>query len=243
MPFVSGAGLVSEARPQSRRYPGGQAAQPLHTFATVPSPRKLLRYLRRGLIPPKRFFPGMGEAAITPEGIHLRDYPFAPSVVHPERLLTPADIASVTFGTPLLLQVGDDFVFVSREREAALRVFAKAHRIPERPVNYNWSFLLDPYLDTDSDDDDRARGELRLTASGIPPAEVAAIRDEVGGPMAYYNFGLMVWEWTFFTLYDVVCVMHACVRPAAFADFYARATAVERRGDRPEAWSAPADAP
>ena len=203
----------------------------------MPFSCKLLRYLRRGLIPPKRFFPGMGEATVTPDGICIRDYPFAPSVVHPARLLTPADIASVTFGSPPLLQVGDDFVFVSREREAALRVFAKAHRIPERPASYNWSFLLDPYLDTEFDDESRARGAQRLSENGVPPAEVAALREEVGPPMMHYNFGLGVWEWTFFGLYDVTCVMHACLRPAAFADFYARAMEIERRGDRPDTWA------
>ena len=192
----------------------------------------LRTYLRYGLIPPRRFFPGMGQADVTADAIAIGDYPFAPSAAYPSRVLRPADIRSVTYHGPCLLEVGKDFVFVSKEREDDLRAFAKTHALPERHAAFTWDFLLEPFLDTELTHEHHARLFERLAERGLSRKEVLAVREEVAGPMYHYNFHLKVWEWAGFGLYDVLSVMHAVLRPAAFADFYWRAMAIEHRGER-----------
>lgn len=193
----------------------------------------LLTYLRYGLIRPKRFFPELGAVTVGEDAITVVDYPFAPS--HAYRppaaracTLRPADIRSVTFGYPPLLEVGSDFVFALEPQRDALTAFAKTHHLAERPVNFAWALLLDPFLDTEFTPEQQARTDQRLAEYGLPRERVDAIRAEVREPMLYFNFGLRVWRWETFGLLDVLRVMRAVSKPAAFEDFYWRAMAVER---------------
>ena len=162
-------------------------------------------------------------------GIRFRNYPFPPSRVYPERFVAGSDIASVCFYGPALVQVGNDFAFVSREREPELRALMARHRIPERPSNYNWDWILSPYLDTEFSEDDIARQALRLSEAGFDAGEVDAIRHEVGDVMWAYNFQTMLWEWAGFGLYDVLSAMRAFYDAADFEDFYWRAMEIEGR--------------
>ena len=206
-----------------------------------PRPRgrlaRLGRWLRVNNIGARRFFPGLGKVDVclgedTPAGVRLRDYPFAPSRVYPEAFVAAGDIGSVCFHGPAYLEVGDDFVVVSKEHEPELRALMSEHGIPERRSGLIWEFLLEPYLDTELPPEQEAHLLDRLAARGVPPEEVTAVRDEVGDVMYAYNFNTRLWEWTGFGLHDVLCAMRAFYRPADFRDFYWRAIELEGRARR-----------
>ena len=191
---------------------------------------RLRRWLRVNSIGPRRFFPGLGEATVTAAGVHVRDYPFAPSRAYPEAFVAAGDIRGVCFHGPAYLEVAGDFIVVGREHEPALRDLMAARDVPERASDLIWEFLLEPYLDTEVTPEQDARLLACLAARGVPPGEVAAVRSEVGDVMYAYNFNTRLWEWAGFGLHDVLCAMRAFYPPGDFRDFYWRAIGLEARG-------------
>ncbi len=178
----------------------------------------------------KNYFCGIGQCRIDKNEIEIKGYPFKPSLAYPSVCLSPQDIQAVTvdFG-PCELYVKNDILLVSAEKRKLLTDFAERHHILRVPHNFNWEWLLEPYLDTEFTKENEILLAQRLAENGINQVAVVAIRKEVGKEMYKYNFDTMLWEWCSLGLRDVLSAMRVKYGKEKFRDFYWRAIAIAKR--------------
>ncbi len=178
----------------------------------------------------KHLFAGTGKSEVKKDSILISDYPFKPSVAYPEKEIYAKDIDSIQleFGIGKIF-TENDIIFISAEHKTELEAFVKRHNIPLSEHNWNWDYLLEPYLDTEFDKEDQQKTIEILIKNGVSQSETEAIRKEVGKQMMSYNFDTMLWEWVSLNLYDVLSAMRAKYNDEQFADFYKRALYIEKR--------------
>jgi predicted metal-dependent HD superfamily phosphohydrolase len=163
-------------------------------------------------------------------------YPFEPASVFPTGEVRPDTIAEVNAGHPSHIRLkSGEVLFVPRSGKAALLDFVNRHDVRVERRTSIWGALLDPFLDTWEEQKTIDAQFEWLAGLGLERARVDALRREVAAAMMAYNFGTNLWEWTGFDLYDVLIAQRACLSPAAFADFYARAMRVAAL-DQPMTW-------
>ncbi len=175
-------------------------------------------------------FCGIGESEILENTIHINKYPFEPSVAFPEKLInaTEIDTISIDYGNSKI-NIKNDIVFVSAEKKDELRIFAKQNNIPLSPHNWNWDWILEPYLDTEFTEESKKLTMNRLCENGFDVTEINTIRKEVGKQMYRYNFNTMLWEWYSLSLLDVLSAMRVKYDKEEFREFYKRAIEIEKR--------------
>jgi outer membrane protein assembly factor BamA len=59
--------------------------------------------------------------------------------------------------------------------------------------NWNWSWLLEPYLDTEYTAEDDEKITNLLIENGFPKQEISKIRNEIEEQM--YKYNSILWEW------------------------------------------------
>lgn len=187
--------------------------------------------LKRTGFRPKDLLCGIGQSEIRRHDIRIREYPFKPSSVYPQRTILPHDIQamSLDFGV-CKIHLADDIVFISAEQKDELRQFASRYGIPLIPQSWNWDWILEPYLDTEFTAENEARVQELLQKNGIEKEELDRIRAEVAQQMYAYNFDTLLWDWCSLGLSDVLAAMRAKYNEAEFRDFYKRALEIETRG-------------
>jgi hypothetical protein len=167
---------------------------------------------------------GMGTAQISQDGITFHDYPFAPSIACRQERFRPADIIDISVtGTPMSVQVNRELIFVPAENKTALLSFANAHHIPLVSRSYTWSWILEPFLDTEYSEETDRRLTILLAETGLSEEKVFTLRQEVKTQMLKYNFDTMLWEWVSLDLVDVLCAMRTKYDAQQFSNFYWRA--------------------
>lgn len=85
-----------------------------------------------------------------------------------------------------------------------------------------WSWILEPFLDTEYTIDTDQRMIQFLAEHGLTADQVKSLRDEVEVQMLKYNFDTMIWEWGMFDASDVLCAMRTKYNRDEFDDFYKR---------------------
>ncbi|MDF4202627.1 hypothetical protein PXD56_06665 [Maribacter sp. SA7] len=186
--------------------------------------------MSRNVLSFKKLICGIGTSEIGQNEILIMDYPFEPSIAYPESTILAEDIdcMALEFGV-CKVHVKHDVVFVSSEQKEALEDFAERNNIPLIPQNWNWDWILEPYLDTEFTKENEERCLQRLVENGFTCKEVNAIRKEVGKQMYAYNFDTMLWDWCSLSLSDVLSAMCAKYDKEQFCDFYKRALEIEKR--------------
>lgn len=173
---------------------------------------------------------GIGEAEILENKIQIRNYPFAPSIVYPDKMIQSDEIDSISWDSyPPLIRINDEFIFISREKSEQLKVFAERNSIKTFKANWNWQWILEPYLDTEYTEEDHLRLNKLLSDNGISERAVKAIRSEVKDQMLKYNFDTMLWEWGGLGLADVLAAMRSKYNQTLFDGFYHRAMDIQLR--------------
>ncbi|GAA5039075.1 hypothetical protein GCM10011506_37780 [Marivirga lumbricoides] len=200
-------------------------------FKSIKKESSGIPFFRATSLEIKKLLCGIGESEIRNDKLIITDYPFEPSVVYPQRIISAKEIdaINVDFGV-CKIYVEGDIVFVSAEKKGELKTFAERNKIELVPHSWNWDWILEPYLDTEFDNEHFEQLLLRLQENGIEKAEVNELRNEVGKQMYKYNFDTILWEWTSLGLYDVLSAMREKYNKEKFKDFYKRAVEIERRG-------------
>ena len=178
----------------------------------------------------KKLLCGIGESEIRESEIVITKYPFEPSIAYPTAILSAKDIdcMSVDF-TVCKVHVKNDIIFISSELKEKLKQFADTNNIRLIPQNWNWDWILEPYLDTEFTKENEQRALERLLENGFTTNEVDTIRAEVKNQMYAYNFDTMLWDWCSLGLSDVLSAMRAKYSKEQFCEFYKRALEIEMR--------------
>jgi hypothetical protein len=179
------------------------------------------------------FFEPMGKVNIAADSITISNYLFKPSVANTQTTFTATEIINIDLKSgPPCIRIGDDLIFAAAEQVKALSGFAKAHQIPLVRRTDVWSWILEPFLDTDYKETTDQLLTLRLNEWGLAPEFVFALRQEVKMQMLKYNFDTILWEWVSLSLTDVLRAMRTEYDAAQFHDFYKRAMAIALMEDK-----------
>jgi len=179
-------------------------------------------------------FVKIGDISIGPNHIHFDNYPFAPSIAFHKKTLAADEIVNIDLkGMPPTIRIGNELIFVPATMNTELAEFAATNHIPVVDRKDIWSWLLEPFLDTEYDQKTHERLSGLLASYGLTEEKVVAIRDEVQIQMLKYNFDTMLWDWCHLGAMDVLSAMRTKYDAEQFADFYRRVMeiALLGRGD------------
>ncbi|MFD0717054.1 hypothetical protein [Paenibacillus sp. GCM10027626] len=105
---------------------------------------------------------------------------------------------------PEIRTTDGEVLFVEHAYKEQLRQFAEVNAIPAVKRVDIWGLLLEEFLDTVHDGEDREKTLRTLETCGITRTEVKSIREAVSGVMISYNFHSMLCDWFHLGLYDVL---------------------------------------
>lgn len=155
-------------------------------------------------------------------------YPFEPATVFPAGAVTADQIAEINLCCHLSkvrLKNGDILFAPSRSSKDALVTYINRMDVKTERRRGVWNALLDPFLDTSTEQADIDAQIEWFAELGLDRAAVDRWRREVGVAMIAYNFGFPggLLEWADLDLYDALIAQRARLSRSAFADFYWRA--------------------
>lgn len=166
-------------------------------------------------------FVKLGNISIGSNTIHFDNYPFAPSIAFIKKTLTADEIVNIDLkGIPPTIRVGEELIFVPATMNTELAEFAAVNHIPVVDRKDIWDWLMDPYLDTEYDEEKQERLNELLASYGLTKEKVLAIREEV--EVQILKFNTMFKEWFHLGALDVLCAMRPTYDAAQFAVFYSR---------------------
>jgi hypothetical protein len=168
-------------------------------------------------------FVKLGNISIGPNSIHFDNYPFAPSIAFHKKTLAAEEIVNIDLkGIPPTIRTGNELIFVPATMGNELAAFAAANQLPVVDRKDLWSWLLEPFLDTEYTWEIHERLNGQLAAYGLTEENVQAIRDEVQVQMLKYNYDTMLWDWVHLGALDALSAMRPKYDAAQFAGFYRR---------------------
>lgn len=129
------------------------------------------------------------------ESLTFQNYPYRlGALAQQERLDSQAVAAYRLLSTPpaLILHSGE-ILFISAGQRDELNNWAERHQLPEVKVWDSWSWICEPYLDTEFTPQNEALSMQRLNELGFSQDEVQDIRKQIEPLMLAYNS--VVWEW------------------------------------------------
>jgi hypothetical protein len=180
----------------------------------------------------RSFMKGIGSAEIKENEIIFKKYPFRPSQVYPKGSVHFADIEECHINTgPLTIKVKNELLFISKEKETELKTFALRNKIRISERAENWTWICEPFLDTEFTEGQKEETINHLIQNGFTKEEIIELRKEVGQQMNKYNFDTMFWDWVSLSLCDVLIAMQAKYDKEKFKNFYRKAMDIELRSD------------
>jgi len=178
----------------------------------------------------KNLLCGIGESEILDSEIKISKYPFEPSSIFPEKVISANEINAISWDSySPLIRIDNEVIFISREYSDQLKKFADNNKIETFEATRNWDWLLEPYVDTEYTDETNQRLRGLLEKNGILNEEIDTIRDEVKEQMFKYNFDTMLWDWGGLGFSDVLAAMRVKYNKEQFDDFYNRAMEIQLR--------------
>lgn len=173
---------------------------------------------------------GIGKSKIENTSIIIEEYPFLPSFVSKKNKIENIDIEAICFNSfPPKLKIKNELIFIAKEKQEELKQFAERNNIKIFETTGNWDMLLEPFLDTETSDEENNRINKQLNANGLNNSEIEKIRKEVEEQMLKYNFDTILWEWVSLGLPDVLSAMRVKYNQLEFEEFYFRAMEIELR--------------
>ncbi|HEY7546795.1 MAG TPA: hypothetical protein VID27_18020 [Blastocatellia bacterium] len=172
------------------------------------------------------------------DGIEFLRYPYPPSSVYPSGKIAYASIIEIDAdAAPPEIRTEREILFISATMKEELRRAASANAIPAVRRIDVWGLLLEPFLDTEFDREDKERTLRLLEESGILRDESVEIRRSVTRAMEAYNFDSMLWDWCHLGLADVLDAFRGVLSgprhrlpPDEYEAFYWRAMEIARKG-------------
>lgn len=179
------------------------------------------------------------DVSIGEDRINFLRYEFRGASVHPDGVLTAAQIRGVNWrlAPPEIRTTQGETLFVPAAHQAELADFCLRNGIAFDGRLDVWGNLLEPFLDTEFSDESIAATDELLREAGFGAAEVADIRLRIAPLMMAYNFDSMLWDWANLGLCDLLKAVSGHLVPADLpatlgdpADVYAWAQQI---ADRP----------
>ena len=171
-------------------------------------------------------------------GIAFSQYPYPAASLAATATVAWSQVVSIdSTATPPEIRVVSEILFVPAPMREALVEWSVRHSVAHVRHIDVWALLLEPFLDTEFNDDDADRTLRVLEANGVTNAEAAQVRTEVGECMRRYNLESGLWDWCHLGLLDLleahrgVLAGESCrLDDDAFRRFYRRAMELALRG-------------
>ncbi len=169
-----------------------------------------------------RLFVHLPEVIFTNEGVKFQEYPFAPSIIYPSKLLVVADIKEINekAAPPEIRTEQGEILFVPANQKDDLVKFAHRKKLSMIHRFDVWDLLLEPFLDTEFDADEKERTLRILEENRINRKECETIREEVSKAMTLYNFSTGLWDWVHLGLLDLLSAQRGIMNETNFNKFY-----------------------
>lgn len=172
------------------------------------------------------------------DGIEFLSYPYPPSSVYPSGKIDYAAIIEIDAdAAPPEIRTSREILFISATMKEELRRAAVANAIPAVKRIDVWDLLLEPFLDTEFNEEDQERTLRLLEECGIEREESIEIRRFVAEAMVAYNFKSMLWDWCHLGLADILDAYRGVLSgrshrlpPDEYEAFYWRAMELARKG-------------
>ncbi|MCZ8023657.1 MAG: hypothetical protein O9294_18000 [Cytophagales bacterium] len=166
----------------------------------------------------------LGQVTIGQDTITFADYPFEPSKAFKQATFKQSDIDDIdATGHPPTIKVGDELLFVSAKQKDDLIKFVADNKIKTVDRIDIWSWILEPFLDTEFTVETDQRLTNLLENYGLTVDKVKTLRAEVETQMLKYNFDTMLWEWCELGVSDVLSAMRTKYDKEQYREFYKRA--------------------
>jgi hypothetical protein len=114
---------------------------------------------------------------------------------------------------------GETLFILAAQKDDLLK-FAKENKLLVIPRFDIWYLLLEPFLDTVFEDEEKERTLRILEQNGISQKECEIIRDEVSKVMILYNFATGLWDWAHLGLMDLLSAQRGVLSEVDFQKFY-----------------------
>jgi hypothetical protein len=143
-----------------------------------------------------------------------------------ERVVPASTLTEVCCGwwPPTVRTREGEYLFVPATQMRQLADFAEANGVAFVDREDLWTWVLEPFLDTEFSDDDTERVVALLERGGLPRDELRRLRARVEGPML--ELTAITWEWQHYGLADVLTAM---ANAPDFDDFRREAFALADR--------------
>lgn len=172
------------------------------------------------------------------DAIEFRNYQYPPASIYPSGKISTSEIIEIDPGqTPPEVRIKGEIFFVPATLKEELRRFALEHSIAIVVRVDMWDYLLEPFLDTEFDEDHKERTLRTLEECGVSRNESEEIRRFVADAMIAYNFTSMLWDWTHLGLSDVLDAFRGVLSgrrhrlaPREYEAFYWRAMEIACKG-------------
>ena len=144
------------------------------------------------------------EVTIGERGISWTGYPFREASVYPNGAIRWSDVRDFDAGAlpPEVRTKRGETLFIPGDNKALFTERATKAGVPEVIREDVWSYLLDPFLDTQHSPKWIENSSRRLRACGISERHTERIRRLFGPMTLAYNS--LLWEWCHFGLYDLL---------------------------------------
>lgn len=171
----------------------------------------------------KELLVSTGQLTIGEDFLKIEDYPFEPSVAYRQTIFKADQIDDLDFKSyPPTFRVGEELIFLTREKKDELKNFAKSNNIKTVERAMIWGWILEPFLDTEFTLETDQRLSKLLGDYGLTTDQIKLLRTEVEIQMLKYNFDTMLWEWGGFDALDVLKAMRTKYSKDEYQDFYKR---------------------
>lgn len=164
-----------------------------------------------------------GDLTFGDDFLKIKNYPFEPSIAYKQSIIKVNQIDEIDLKSyPPTINVGNELIYLTTEKKVELEEFATKHNVKSVERQWIWTWLLEPFLDTEYTLETDQRLAKLLEDYGLSIEKVKLIREEVRTQMMKYNFDTMIWEWGGFNADDVLKAMRTKYNKEEFEDFYKR---------------------
>lgn len=179
----------------------------------------------------------MPEVTFRVDGIYFHNYSYPPASVYPSGSISYEKILEID---PLASEIrtrDKEILFVAAKFRDDLQSVAAEHNIPVVRRIDVWDLILEPFLDTEFNDDHKAKTVRTLEECGLSRSEVEILRTSLHRCMYKYNIESGLWDWSSLGLTDVLDMrlgiltgLSCRLSQDAYKEFYFQAMEIAFRG-------------
>jgi hypothetical protein len=139
-------------------------------------------------------------------GIEFLDYPFPSASIYPSGTVAYELIKEVDLTAgPLEVRLkSGEVLFIDYGLKERLKEVAGEKGIPVVSRVDVWGLILEPFLDTEFDEDEKERTLRELERNAISRDECMMIRSSFAEAMFAYNISSGLWDWCNLGLFDLL---------------------------------------